>query len=236
MDIHYGIALDQALTWINSNYISTGIIVSGSIIRGNPDKHSDFDIFVIHNNLFRQRVQKIFNEVPFEIFVNNIEQVYKYFESELANNRPVSANMIATGQLYKGRDNPSILTLIDDAKKYVLLSKPLTDEQLTFRKYTIANLFEDATDIYATDETTTLYILDKIVIDIIDFIFSSKQQPLPRLKDRIKTILELDNAIGLSITKYYSEKTIEQKYELTKQMVLGLTGATGFFEWSTAPE
>jgi hypothetical protein len=131
--------------------------------------------------------------------------------------------------LYKGNDNQNILTLIQDAKRYALLSKPLTKEQVTCRKYFITNLFEDATDILATDKMTTLYILDKIVIDMIDFIFSFNQQPLSRIKDRIKTVLELDPSTGYLISKYYSEKTIDQKYELTKQMVLGLTGATGFF-------
>jgi len=236
MNDHYIAALDQALTWINSNYTTTGIIVSGSIIRGNPDKNSDFDIYVIHDSLFRQRIQKLFNGVPCEIFVNNIAQVYKYFENELANNRPVSANIIATGQLCKGNDNQDILTLIEDAKKYALLSTPLTEEQLTFRKYGIINQFEDATDIHATDKITTLYILDKVVIDIIEFIFYSKQRPLPRLKDRIKTISELDTATGQLITKYYTETAVEQRYELTKQMVLGLTGITGFFEWNSTPE
>jgi len=71
---------------------------------------------------------------------------------------------------------------------------------------------------------------------MIDFIFSFNQQPLSRIKDRIKTVLELDPSTGYLISKYYSEKTIDQKYELTKQMVLGLTGATGFFEWSSIPE
>lgn len=236
MDSHYRIALDQALAWIKSNYTATGIIVSGSIIRGNPNKNSDFDIFVIHDGLFRQRVQKLFNKVPCEIFVNNIEHVYHYFESELADNRPVSANIIATGQLYMGNDNQKIAALIDDAKKYILLPKPLTDEQLIFYKYAIANLLEDATDIYTTDKITTLYILDKVVIDIIHFIFYVKQHPLPRLKDRIENLLELDPVIGNLIMKYYGEKSVEEKYKLTKQMVLDLTGVTGFFEWNSAPE
>ena len=206
MESHYRIALDQALTWIKSNYTATGIIVSGSIIRGNPNKNSDFDIFVIHDSLFRQRVQKFFNKVPCEIFVNNTEQVYQYFESELADNRPVSANIIATGKLYMGNDNQKIVALVDDAKKYISLPKPLTEEQLIFYKYAISNLFEDATDIYTTDKITTLYILDKVVMDIIHFIFYAKQQPLPRLKDRIEVLLQLDPIIGNLIIDYYWNK------------------------------
>jgi hypothetical protein len=59
---------------------------------------------------------------------------------------------------------------------------------------------------------------------------------LPRLKDRIKTVTELDAAIGNLIAQYYYAKNVEQKYELAKQMVLNLTGATGFFEWSSIPK
>lgn len=109
MDPQYTQALNQALTWIEAHYTPIGLVISDSIMRGNPDKNSDFDLYVIHEQPSRQRVQKIFEGVPCEIFVNTAAQTRQYFESELAADRPVTANMLATGQLYLGHDHPQLL-------------------------------------------------------------------------------------------------------------------------------
>ena len=54
-------ALELALQWIDENFQAIGIIASGSIIRGNADENSDFDIYVIQEEKFKQRIQKKFN-------------------------------------------------------------------------------------------------------------------------------------------------------------------------------
>jgi hypothetical protein len=236
MDSHYVKALEQALAWIRSTYHTTGILVSGSIARGNPDENSDFDIYVIHGGSFRQRVQKLFNGIPCEIFVNNLEQVYRYFESEQKNNRPVTANMIATGTLVSGSDDPGILALIDDAKKFAVKAGILSEEQLIFQKYGLANLLEDATDVLDTDRVTLSYILDRIIIDAIAFAFAKKQYPLPRLKERMKALAIAEPLLSTLVEKYYEEADVKRKYSITREIVLALTGYTGFFEWSSEPE
>lgn len=230
------LALDEALTWIKDNYSITGLIVSGSIIRGNPNATSDFDIYVIHELPFRQRVQKFFNGVPCEIFVNNIEHIRQYFTSELLRNRPVSANIIATGKLLIGQDNIAIQTIVKEAKKYASMSPPVSEGQLLFRKYGLANLFEDASDIINSDKATTFYILDKLVAELIEFIFYSKQVALPRIKDRLTALTAIDPTSGQLLAQYYETTSFTAKYEAAKSLVLAVTGSTGFFEWSSSPE
>jgi predicted nucleotidyltransferase len=53
-------ALDDALAYVVSRFDPAGIVVSGTIVRGNPDAESDLDIFVVHHALLRQRVQRRF--------------------------------------------------------------------------------------------------------------------------------------------------------------------------------
>ncbi|MBK7870432.1 MAG: nucleotidyltransferase domain-containing protein [Saprospiraceae bacterium] len=236
MNDFYALALGQALNWITEQYEPIGIIVSGSIIRGNPDKNSDFDIYVIHNQHFRQRVQKYFNDVPCEIFVNNLDHIYSYFDSELKNNRPVTANILSTGVIYMGAENQEIITLLDDAKKYARLSKPLTEQELLIRRYTLANLLEDVTDLLEVKEETTLhYIMSKIVLEAIEFTFAKNQHPLPRIKERIPLLQEIEPTIGNLVAQYYAAITIDEEYHAVKQLVFTLTGETGFFEWESVP-
>ena len=235
MNSYYTLAMDQALAWIKANHEPTGILVSGSIIRGNPDASSDFDIYVIHDQAFRQRIQKRFNGVPCEIFINNAAQVLNYFKDEMRNNRPVTANMIATGRLVLGENDPHIMALVEDAKHYAYLANSLTDEQATFQKYAIATLFEDATDTIVSNPSTSLYILEKAIAQSIEFLFAARQQPLPRIKERLNTLASLEPAIGSLVKQYYQATDIMKKYELAKLIVLNVTENLGFFEWSTTP-
>lgn len=232
---HYTQALTQALTWIAAHYTPIGLVVSGSIIRGNPDKNSDFDLYVIHEQPFRQRVQKVFGGVPCEIFINTAAQTRQYFESELAANRPVTANMLATGQLYLGHDHPQLLALVTEARHYADLTKPLTAEQLTFRRYGIANLFEDVTDTLATDQSTSLYLLDKVVGQLIELVFATHPRPLPRLKERLRSLADLDPTAGQLVQRYYQATAAAARYEAARQLVLHVAGADRFFEWSSTP-
>lgn len=232
---HYQLAIQQALAWITTHCEPLGVVASGSIIRGNPHATSDFDLYVVHEKDFRQRVQKRFNGVPCEIFVNNPAQVRGYFASELQRNRPVTAHLLATGQLVHGHDNPHVLALLEEAQHYATLANPLTEEQATFRKYGLATLLEDAADTLATDEATSLYLLDQVMAQLVEFVFANHQRPLPRIKDRLKLLCEVDATVGRGVRQYYQLAGAAPKYAVAKALVLHVAGATEFFEWSSVP-
>lgn len=75
-------ALIEAVAYARSRFEPIGIIAAGTIVRGNPSPANDLDIFVVHRAPWRQRIQKFFNGVPTELFVNPPEQVERYLESE----------------------------------------------------------------------------------------------------------------------------------------------------------
>lgn len=235
MEPHYRLALDQALAWITTHFEPLGIVVSGSIIRGNPHATSDFDLYVVHEQAFRQRVQKRFASVPCEIFVNNPAQVRQYFASEIRLNRPVTAHLLATGQVVHSHDQPQLLALMAEARHYATLANPLTEEQATFRTYGLVTLLEDAADTLATDEATSLYLLNQVIAQLVELVFVTHQHPLPRIKDRLAALSELDATIGRGEQQYYQPAGVVQKVELAKALVLHVTGRGEFFEWSSAP-
>lgn len=236
MNPRYTIALEQAIIWINDNFKPIGIVASGSIIRGNPDSNSDFDIFVIHEEPFRQRIQKIFNEVPCEIFVNNPSHIYTYFDNELKSNRPVAANMLVTGQVLKGDDNPVIRQLLEKAKEFANKSPARTVQQNTASRYEIANIFEDATDLLDSDMIAAAYFLERTILLCIDFAYLVHGKPLPRAKERINKLVTLQPEMGTLVQQYYQQENTDKKYRIAKKIVDLLVGHTGFFEWSSEPE
>ncbi len=231
----YQLALDQALAWILTQFEPLGIVASGSIVRGNPHATSDFDLYVVHEAAFRQRVQKRFNGVPCEIFVNNPAQVRQYFADELRLNRPVTAHLLATGQPVYGPDQPQLLALLAEARHYATLANPLTAEQATFRRYGIATLLEDAADTLATDAASSCYMLDQVMAQVIELVFAARQRPLPRIKDRLAALNELDATVGRGVQQYYQPADAARKYELARVLVQHVTGHVAFFEWSSLP-
>ncbi|MBN2392997.1 MAG: hypothetical protein JXR84_19865, partial [Anaerolineae bacterium] len=75
----YAEALREAVQFILERCPDTqGIVVSGTILRGNPAPSSALDIYVIRRELRRQRVQKFFDGVPAEIFINPEKKVPDY--------------------------------------------------------------------------------------------------------------------------------------------------------------
>jgi len=236
MEDYHEIALREAVNWVCLNFKPIGIIVSGSIVRGNPDSNSDFDIFVIHEDGFRQRIQKYFNGIPCEIFINNFEHVYGYFEKEYENNRPVSAHMISTGKVVIGEDNSDIKRLIQSAREFLLKTPLLTEDKIIRIKYAISTLFEDATDVMDTDPVTSTYFLNKLIGDIIDYVFLSNRIQCPRAKERIKYLEVNYPDIGKLIAGYYSAENFRDRYGIAKSLVDKTIGEYGFFEWDSGQD
>ena len=83
----YDRALRAAVAFILERFAVDGILVGGSIIRGNPHPGSDFDIMVLHRKNQRQRLQRFFHGVPAEIFVNPPQSIRGYFVEERRNGR-----------------------------------------------------------------------------------------------------------------------------------------------------
>jgi hypothetical protein len=233
MEAHHQIAIDQAVAWIRERFNPTGIVVTGTIIRGNPSPNSDLDIFVIHGEPYRQRIQKFFNGVPCEIFVNNPDHIYKYFETDYKENRPVSAHMLATGVVVSGGDQEEVQRIIRMAKEYSGKALVPEDAQKNAHRYQIASLFEDAADLKEKDPITSLYFLNRTVIEAIDFLFIDRHLPLPRAKERIGQIEEFWPETGKLVTGFFEAGEFEEKYAVAKMLVEKSVGAVGFFEWES---
>ncbi|MCU0328240.1 MAG: hypothetical protein MUE53_04550 [Chitinophagales bacterium] len=236
MNSDHKIALELGLNWIKQNFNYKAIFVSGSIIRGNPNKNSDFDVYVVNTDNFRQRIQKYFNEIPFEIFVNPLKQIYSYFEEEQNSNRPVTANIISTGKLVKGEDIREIQLLIEDAKKYSQTPKSKTEIATTFLKYEITNTLEDALDIENEDAITANLLTNITIEKLIKYKFYINEIPLPRIKERLKELSKIDESFWKNIEQFYTELNYNKKIRIAEQLVNKEIGAIGFFEWESKKE
>jgi len=230
----YGLALRSAVEFILENYTVLGIIVSGTIIRGNPDSSSDLDIYVIHKGPFRQRLQKFFNHIPAEIFVNPPKSVESYFENEQADRRPLTAHMLATGFVVLDID-PVIRELQKKAER-LLLQPPEAPKDLTTPKYMAALLFEDAVDVVERDPDTAEMIVVRAVAEMLNFCFIQAGSFIPRQKSLLNELAKIDSTTAELAHSFYQASSLKDKIELAGRIADRTIGERGFFEWESPPD
>lgn len=231
----YHEALHEAVHFIIERYPTViGIVASGTIIRGTPDPSSDFDIYVIQRESFRQRVQRFFNSVAAEIFVNPPGTVGQYFRQEASAGRPLTAHMLATG--FKVLDLDPVIERLRSEAKHLISNPPATFPDLTMRKYMIATAFEDAVDVASEDEATARMILSEAISRALHYRFLRDGRYIPREKELIKEITATDTALGKLANRFFSASPLSDLIIVGQQIIDRLEGEHGFFEWETEVE
>jgi hypothetical protein len=210
-----------------------GLFACGTIIGGTPDANSDLDLFVIHDKPQRQRVQKRFYGVPAEIFVNPPQTIRRYFADEVT--KPSTAHMLANGLLLIDR-HPITEELIAEAHTWLATPPNLSDVQLTMKRYGAADLFENAQDIAQRDPANSSFILHQAVQEMIHYSFLAANRHLPRLKQTLAALAEMDPVLGDLARRYYDAENNDMRLQLAHQIAARTIQATGFFEWETPLE
>lgn len=231
----YAQALKEAVAFILSRTTPVGIIASGTILRGNPDPASDLDMYVIHRQPYRQRIQKFFNGVPAEIFINPPGQVKRYLREEQAEHCPITAHMLATGFPVLETD-PVIAELRQEALHLLANPPSPSPESLLFRRYMAANWLEDAADLVPRDEATANLFLSQAVLAMTRFTFIAAQKHLPRNKELITAAEALDPQLGALIRGFYLSADCSARLALAYQIADRTIEIRGFCEWESTPE
>jgi hypothetical protein len=241
MDLHfpslrepYGSALKQAVDYIIDRYDPMGIIVSGSVLRGEGDATSDLDLYVIHEQPWRQRVQRYFNGVPAEIFVNPAQTIRGYFVEERREGRFITAHMLATGVVVLNRGEV-VDALRVEAKEALGQLPDLSAQALTMARYMAATALEDAFDIRHKDSTNAAFILEHAMFLMVQYIFVAANRPLPRFKRILDGLKTVDPMLAELAQRFYATSDSNIRFEVAASFAQRGLGTMGFFEWETEP-
>ena len=235
LDEPYHTALREAVTFILDRFDPLGIIASGTILRGNPGPSSDLDLYVIHAPPQRQRVQRWFNSVPAEIFVNPPGQVERYFEEERREATPITAHMLVTGFVILDRD-PVIEVLRERARAVLHLPPDPTPEHLLWMRYMLATQVEDALDIADDDPPGAILILSLAVHGMLRYAFWQASRSLPRDKDLLAALADLDPALAGLARAFYADTGSSARLDAALRIADRTIQTHGFFEWESGSE
>jgi hypothetical protein len=231
----YHQALHEAVDYILARFDPVGLLACGSIVRGTHGPTSDLDLYVLHEQPFRQRIQKFFNGVPAEIFVNPPHQVLAYLEEEGRAGRPITAHMLSTGFVVLER-GPVVQDLRARATEALKQPPGLSAASLTFSRYMAAALFEDALDVIPHDPDTGWLIFARALPAMLDYHFLAANRPIPRLKDQLTVLAGWEPETAEQVRMLLHTPPGHAKVELARSLARHILQTEGFFEWETEPE
>ncbi|HEX5059851.1 MAG TPA: nucleotidyltransferase domain-containing protein [Kofleriaceae bacterium] len=227
----YDRALDELVTYVRATYQPLGIVVAGSIVRGEAGPTSDFDVFIVHDASWRLREQRVFAGVPAELFVNPAARVRRYFENEHARGRPCTAHMFATGEALEPVHS-TIAELIAEARTW--LAKPLevTEAALVQRRYGAVDCLDDARDVIDRDPAAAALLLAEVVREIVAYAFWQRRAFEPRRKDMVARLEAIDPEAA-SLLRTWSAASGRQALAIVETLARHVLGVDAFFEWTS---
>ncbi len=233
LEPRYDRALRAAVAYILERFTVQGIIAAGSILAGKGGPSSDLDLYVIREGPQRQRIQRWFEDVPAEIFVNPPAMVRRYFEQERL--RAITAHMFAAGFVVLD-ESPVVDELRREAAEWLARPLELSEAELTMRRYLAADAYDNARDIAAQDPVAATRILHSAVDAMLCYAFLAQGRRLPREKDLIAALTTLNAELGELAQRYYVAADSPARFALAEQIAQRAIGATGFFAWEWPPE
>jgi predicted nucleotidyltransferase len=231
----YHTALREAVAHIFSYCTPLGIVASGTIIRGNPSPNSDLDLYVLVAENQRQRIQKLFNGVPAEIFNNPFQQVEKYLAEERLEGMMITAHMLSTGHVIF--DNDERLPLLV-AKARQLLAEPpnYSPSWLVNARYMAATLYEDAQDIAGVRPEACGMLLSAAVRSMLQYYYLKNNLYIPREKWLMDDLAGRDNALADCAVRFWKAGSMEKRLSLAEKIADATIATRGFFEWASGWE
>ena len=185
---------------------------------------------------FRQRVQRWFDEVPVEIFVNPEAAVLGYLDSEAKSGRLFTAHMLSTGVPLVVQDGARLERLLEEASA-ALSRPPHWDEaSLTRARYAAATLVEDALDCWERDQVTAHHLLSKGIDSCLAYWYMSQGRNIPRNKEIAAQVTRSDPELGELLRRFFRSTEEEERWESGLCVADRVLSTRGFFEWESERE
>lgn len=215
-----------------------GIVLAGSIVRGEGGPTSDLDLYVVVSSPWRQRRQLLLAGVRVEVFINPPWTIRSYVADELREGSPSTAHMLATGIPLYAR-GPVLSELRDEARR-LLTDGPLalTEGELTQRRYDVIDLAEDADDVREGDPDALAYVLPLLVQRAIALLYARQRRWAPKPKRLPGDLERVDPDAAALLRAYLREPDLSRRHVLAGALVDRAIAPLprAFFAWESKPE
>jgi hypothetical protein len=210
-----------------------GIILTGSLVRGSLDKHSDIDIMMILRPEcdFRERGNTWIDGIEIEYFKNSPQQIRRYLQME--RNSPHTAHMLTHGRVVY-QSSPVIDELITEAKSiWNTPPPPLRPPQIEIAKYSFDDRLKDLQDCYEKQDMMAASMLRFHMVDFSVNIFCKYHQVFrAKIKGLHAQLAEIDPAFAKIVSSMTQGKEAwEKNWPRLKRYMEDLLGGERPKEW-----
>jgi hypothetical protein len=202
------------------------------VLRGHAHRSSDLDLYVVHLAAHRRRIQRFFNGVPAEIFVNPSSAIRGYFAEHDRDGRRLTAHMLATG-IVVFQTNPVVDDLRAEAAEWLGKEMPVSEFERVSTRYAIASRLEDALDVLGTDDATAGMLLKASVFAMLEFFCKLQRGQIARQKDLLARVASLHPTIGERAREFFQGSDVATRARFATEIADATIGARRFFEWDS---
>ena len=227
----YSTALRKAVAYGLTQCEPLGIIATGSILRGEAGPTSDWDLLLIHAEPRRRRLQRRFDGVPTELFINSPASLRSFFAEGHRTLRPSTAHMLTTGFVVLDRD-PVVDELMAEAAAWLAKPPEADEHALVYRRYGVVDTLDNARDVRTVDPANARLLLNRAVDDMLTYVFWAQSRRLPRAKAFMATLTAMAPETARLAQRYFASGDLDEALDLAEQLARQTVGETGFFEWS----
>jgi hypothetical protein len=227
----YGEALRAVVTFVLERFEPQAIVAAGSIVRGEGDRGSDLDVFVVQERPYKQRLQRWFGDVPVEIFVNPVRAIRAYFANEHERGRPSTAHMIATGFPVLG--GQGLDALRTEAAEWLKKRATFTPDEDTFARYAAATLLEDGEDVIDRDPALASALMSEAVMAMLRYHLHAERGMVPRDKSLLLEVERADREAAELARRFFATAAVQERQLAARVLADRILRARGFFEWES---
>jgi hypothetical protein len=228
----YDQAIAELEPYVQTTWKPIGVIVAGSIVRGEAGPTSDLDVVVVHEEPWRVREQRWFAGVPTELFVNPPDRIRKTFASEHAEGQPSTADMFATGEALRTPPHPVVAELIREARDWLSRPVELSPAELAGRRYFAVDALDNARDMIDEDPAVVPLLLASAVNDVIAYAFLSRGRFQPRRKRAITALAEIDPTAA-DLIRRWAAQSGRDALATVEQLARHVLDVDTFFAWTS---
>ena len=229
--------VDQVVRTIKDEFQDglLGILWTGSRAYGEPRLNSDWDFFVLHQAMWRQRRLIRAGEAAIELFINPPDQIRR----EMAAFESATISMFAMGQVLYDRDGTT-QDLVGAAQRLWRSRPPIwTREAQDAWRYEILDLLEDIEDMLADDPDAAGYLMGLAIDSALRGFYQAHQFWQPKGKYLLADLARRRPELALQCRTVISgTQALTTRFDALKKLVENIQRPMGGYldTWETERE
>jgi predicted nucleotidyltransferase len=197
-----------------------GVAIFGSVAKGESDKYSDVDIYIILKKLGKfSRINYIKNAVRVDIILSTFKETNAYLESDKYSLKRITSDMLADGIILFDRKN-ILKNAIKTAKNNLRQKTKYSKEEVSMHKYSIDDfLGETQRDVGNNDHLAFGIDSQLLINNVLEFFLKINGYTLPQPKKINSLLNKLDDRLAILVSDFYREGSLELKEVILAKIV-----------------